>query len=192
MWTKQPSRSGEESHKEARDQELCTRVCAAQVPGPRAWKTAASTEIAVMTHKTLSLGSRRHRHRLQIRSGPNNGCSRGSVPVVGRPLGGGGRVLKCGSREREIPRKSNRDWKDQDEGHLACWLAGNVNDVENAIQKKSQMRIMEEQLSRNRTGGMSPADRGLGVLSNSASTDPSRGTGESQVLGSSSWLHCLL
>lgn len=55
-------------------------------------------------------------------------------------------------REGEIPRKTNRDWKDQDEGHLACWLAGNANDVENAVQKKSQMRIMEEQLSKNRTG----------------------------------------
>lgn len=58
--------------------------------------------------------------------------------------------------------------------------------------KKSQMQNPEEQLSTEQDGGMGPADRGLGVLSNSASTDPSRGTGESQVLGSSSRLHCLL
>lgn len=42
--------------------------------------------------------------------------------------------------------------KTKTKGHLACWLAGNANDVENAVQKKSQMRIMEEQLSKNRTG----------------------------------------
>lgn len=35
----------------------------------------------------------------------------------------------------------------------ATWLAGNANDDENAVQKKSQMQIMEEQLSKNRSGG---------------------------------------
>lgn len=35
----------------------------------------------------------------------------------------------------------------------ATWLACNANDGEDAIQKKSQMRNMEEQLSKDRTGG---------------------------------------
>lgn len=76
----------------------------------------------------------------------------------------------------------------------ATWLAGNANDDENAVQKKSQMQIMEEQLSKNRSGGWALLTGVLGCLAilDSASTDPSGGTGESQVLGSSSWLHCLL
>lgn len=34
----------------------------------------------------------------------------------------------------------------------ATWLVGNANDGENVVQKKSQMRNMEEQLSKKTTG----------------------------------------
>lgn len=46
----------------------------------------------------------------------------------------------------------------------ATWLAGNANDGENAIQKKSQMRNMEEQLSKSRTGGWALLTGVLGCL----------------------------
>lgn len=63
--------------------------------------------------------------------------------------------------EGDIPRKSDRDRQTKTK---TTWLAGNTNDGENAVQKKSQMRDMEEQLSKDRTGGRALLTGVLGCL----------------------------